>query len=809
MKYLFNEYGTWELNDSAKSEIESFYSILEKQNYLIDLKSLQLAYASLFSNFKGVRGFFLLGKAGVGKTSFSEKIAEKYFKSEIEGAESGSEGVSFYFQATPQMTEENLYYDFIPDEETKSGFKMREGVLVQALRSSKEKRTLLIIDEWDKADPSLDSSLLDYLQNARLKLANSVEIGESANLFVIIISNAVRDFSEPLWRRLPVIELPPLRYEDVEQILVANFGETNKFIAPILNLWQIVQNAKIDREVSIQEYVQLIEAMETLEDGGDWTLLVYSFIAKSFENMKLIKRSEEELVQGGITQIFSPYREFLEEYNLTLDPYTRPLEEFFIKKAEELSAQKEKEKDKGMPQFELIRKKTKDNPFIASEIETDIQYSTIIDKTLLSEHVNLDSIEVLETNKISWNGNLYHIFDDYVAVINPLDYSFVLEKDRDYNTDKYMLKLFSLKSITYGLIEIKSNLKDFNEYFKRFLIDLKNDLSYRNTELNIKISKIASGEITYYFEEMGIYININSNNNVFSVVMADNKKYRIFVNEFYNKLLSHYHNDSKKDTLRRLHSNSTIILPKPIDEGAEKRQKEEELKKKQMEAEELKKKQMEKAILDSQREIGNKIITLLKTNKDFDNKLFSFEYDFQKSSSKNELYIDIVYSNKEAQPDLLMWALLSKKYDFISSIYEVMKSCFKEVQSYDNLTIYIKLDKIFIGVFIVYQNSSYPNFEKNKYPIINNISVRNPSLEKHEEEIILEMFNMQDFNSVMAVAKNYFIEMFNTLREKMQIFAKGYYKAMEYSKLKETLPLIEETEPKVKAKKTKKSTKKQ
>lgn len=144
----------------------------------------------------GVKAFLLCGPAGVGKTMTTKTIAEMW-------------GAKYVFiQCTPNMSENELLYSIIPTEETKSGVKIVEGKIVEATKNSLNNKTVLVLDEWDKTRPSADAFLLDFLQNCRIswRLDGSVIEGNTANLVVFLTSNGERELSEPLLRRLIVIE---------------------------------------------------------------------------------------------------------------------------------------------------------------------------------------------------------------------------------------------------------------------------------------------------------------------------------------------------------------------------------------------------------------------------------------------------------------------------------------------------------------------------------------------------------------------------------------------------------------------------
>lgn len=215
----------------------------------------------------------LEGRAGTGKTELTRLVAE-YLNAKY-----------LFYQCTLGTSEDEFIYKMIPSEDTKSGIKLIDGILTEALKLSKKHRVVVAIDEFDKTRPTADAFLLDFLQNFRVSVRNGDEKiiqGKKENIIVFLTSNAEREFSEPLRRRCLTIKLTVLPIHAVKEILQKNdFSEET--IALLLQIYSDTINANLSKIATIQELIQLGKALESSEDI-DFTEAVYSFVIKNDED---------------------------------------------------------------------------------------------------------------------------------------------------------------------------------------------------------------------------------------------------------------------------------------------------------------------------------------------------------------------------------------------------------------------------------------------------------------------------------------------------------------------------------------------
>ncbi len=84
----------------------------------------------------------------------------------------------------------------------------REGVLLRASRLSQEKPSILLLDELDKARPRAEALLLDWLQTGRCYVGPGRHVmAKQDNLIVMITSNAMREISPALRRRVRTLRI--------------------------------------------------------------------------------------------------------------------------------------------------------------------------------------------------------------------------------------------------------------------------------------------------------------------------------------------------------------------------------------------------------------------------------------------------------------------------------------------------------------------------------------------------------------------------------------------------------------------------
>ena len=224
--------------------------------------------------------FLLRGPAGVGKTELTRLVAQWM----------GARYV--FYQCTLNSSEDDLLYRYVPDENTKSGIKVLPSVLPQALVKSKRHKVVLVLDEFDKTRPSTDALLLDFLQNARVSARFEGEeeiVGNPRNLVVFLTSNDMREFSEPLLRRVISIHLKPLPATSVANLLKSSFGFSEELVKLLVQIYEDTHEAGLRKPATIQELRLLGEIIQKHPEENLTTLL-RSVVIKYDDDWELYKQ---------------------------------------------------------------------------------------------------------------------------------------------------------------------------------------------------------------------------------------------------------------------------------------------------------------------------------------------------------------------------------------------------------------------------------------------------------------------------------------------------------------------------------------
>jgi len=256
------------MQKSTNQDYENqLYNFLQENGFYIDRPTADLLEKIITTSNR--KAIMLRGMAGVGKTQLTYLVSKWL----------GSEYV--YYQCTYGVDEDSLLYKYVPSEKARSGIRITLGPVPRALRLSQRKKVVLVLDEFDKTRPSADALLLDVLQNFRVSLyldeEETIVTGNSDNLIVFLTSNDMREFSEPLLRRLVVITLNPLPTATVYEMLKKQFKENIALL--LTQIYDDTIKAGLRKPATIQELQQL---GQILENGTDVPLqeLLRMFIIK-------------------------------------------------------------------------------------------------------------------------------------------------------------------------------------------------------------------------------------------------------------------------------------------------------------------------------------------------------------------------------------------------------------------------------------------------------------------------------------------------------------------------------------------------
>lgn len=177
----------------------------------------------------------LTGVPGAGKTFMAEAFA-KAMNADV-----------IFYQCTEATNASTLVGDINPSEVVRGNPEgaVAPGAIVKTCMA--EKPCVLILDEWDKGDASLDAFLLDFLQSRRVRDMNGdMQYAPSCQIWVFLTSNEERPISDALRRRVRQWEVPRMSAETVADILGIGLQH------PLMRVWEGVPNLALSQ---LQSYI--------------------------------------------------------------------------------------------------------------------------------------------------------------------------------------------------------------------------------------------------------------------------------------------------------------------------------------------------------------------------------------------------------------------------------------------------------------------------------------------------------------------------------------------------------------------------
>ena len=139
-----------------------------------------------------------------------------------------------------------------------------EGPLLRALRYEGQP-CVLLVDELDKVDPSIEAFLLEILSAWQITVPKLGTIHATTIPFVVLSSNEERRLGDPLRRRCLYLRFEYPTVEREREILaIRSRGESVELRGQLAGLAQALRGWNMEKPPSIAEMLDLAQALEIL-----------------------------------------------------------------------------------------------------------------------------------------------------------------------------------------------------------------------------------------------------------------------------------------------------------------------------------------------------------------------------------------------------------------------------------------------------------------------------------------------------------------------------------------------------------------
>ena len=155
---------------------------------------------------------------------------------------------------------------------------------------SSEKRTVLLIDEVDRADEEFEAFLLELLSDFQISIPELGTIHTSQKPIVVLTSNRTRELSDALKRRCLYhwVEYPSLEKE--MKIIKKHIPDIETQLAEqIVHYVNRIRNLKLDKSPGIAETIDWARGIALLNGTENALYHSLSCLLKSDHDIKLVK----------------------------------------------------------------------------------------------------------------------------------------------------------------------------------------------------------------------------------------------------------------------------------------------------------------------------------------------------------------------------------------------------------------------------------------------------------------------------------------------------------------------------------------
>lgn len=263
-------------NGEVKEEMitkKGLKEALLKTGYVADQKTLDAVWVALL----GKRPLILEGPAGCGKTSLGKALADgfdlSYSRVQMyEGLTDDRILYDYDYQKmliVAEMMKDRIqgqYKNFeindaIEKMSSEVNFYSKGFLLPRPILSSitGNRRTVLCIDELDKASEETEYMLYEFLENYSITIPQygTIRCPEGMEPIVFITSNGYRELSGALRRRCGYLYIPEKTKSELAEILMSRVSVSKDLAESVADCFMKLRKAPLRKQPSVSEAIDL------------------------------------------------------------------------------------------------------------------------------------------------------------------------------------------------------------------------------------------------------------------------------------------------------------------------------------------------------------------------------------------------------------------------------------------------------------------------------------------------------------------------------------------------------------------------